>query len=311
MKKLNFKKLIIVATAVITMGTFVACGTSNGKINEGKDKPFSVTITDSTGETITLDKKPERIVSLAPSTTEIVAALGAEDKLVGRTKYCNYPETITKLPEVGGTMDPNVEKIIELQPDLVVGSTHVSQEVIDKLREVGIATVFVNEQQDFDGTYSAIEKVGQLIGEEDKATEVVAAMKKKVEETTKKVEEVASGEKLKVYYCIGYGDYDSTAGGDTFIGEIINLSGGINIAQDVQGWSYSKEKIVENDPDIIIVPSHSNMIEGLKTADFYKDLRAVKEGKVFEIDGDMISRQGPRVADAFEEMARVINPEIK
>lgn len=309
MKKFNFKKFVAVVLAVMTMGVFIACGNSNIEGNKVDESKFSVTITDSTGETITLDKKPERIVSMAPSTTEIVAALGAEDKLVGRTKYCNYPESILKLPEVGGTKDPNVEKIIELQPDLVVGSTHVSQEVIDKLREVGIPTVFVNEQENFEGTYSAIEKVAQLIGEEDKAKEIVNAMKKKVEDTTKKVEEVATGEKLKVYYAVGFGDYDSTAGGDTFIGEIITLSGGNNIAQDVQGWSYSKEKIVENDPDIIIVPA--GMKESLETADFYKDLRAVKEGNVFEIDRDMISRQGPRVADAFEEMAKIINPEMK
>lgn len=309
MKKFNFKKFVAVVLAVMTMGVFIACGNSNIEGNKVDESKFSVTITDSTGETITLDKKPERIVSMAPSTTEIVAALGAEDKLVGRTKYCNYPESILKLPEVGGTKDPNVEKIIELQPDLVVGSTHVSQEVIDKLREDGIPTVFVNEQENFEGTYSAIEKIAQLIGEEDKAKEIVNAMKKKVEDTTKKVEEVATGEKLKVYYAVGFGDYDSTAGGDTFIGEIITLSGGNNIAQDVQGWSYSKEKIVENDPDIIIVPA--GMKESLETADFYKDLRAVKDGNVFEIDRDMISRQGPRVADAFEEMAKIINPEMK
>ena len=311
MKKLNLKKLMVVATTMITMVTFVACGNSNDKTKGTVENKFSITITDSTGETITLDKKPERIVSMAPSTTEIVAALGGEDRLVGRTKYCNYPESVNVLPEIGGTKDPNVEKIIELQPDLVVGSTHVAQEVIEKLREVGIPTVFVNEQENFEGTYSAIEKVGQLIGEEDNAKKIVDGMKKKVEETAKKVQEVSSDDKLKVYYCIGYGDYDSTAGGDTFIGEIINLSGGVNIAQDVQGWSYSKEKIVENEPDIIIVPSHSNMIEGLKTADFYKDLKAIKEDMVFEIDGDMISRQGPRIADAFEEMAKAINPEMK
>lgn len=308
MRNLKFKKIAVLLIAIFTLSIFTAC--TGEKENESKSEEFSVTITDSTGTEITLDKKPERIVSLAPSTTEIIGALGAEDRLVGRTKFCNYPESVLELPEVGGTTDPNIEKIIELNPDLVVGSTHVSQEIIDKLREVGITVAFLNEQENFEGTYSAIENMGKLIGEDDSAKKVIEDMKKKVSDTTKKVEDITA-ENPKVYYMVGFGDSDSTAGGDTFIGEIITLSGGDNIAKDVKGWSYSKEKIAENDPDMIIVPSGRNIPDQLKETDFYKDLRAVKEGKVFEIDGDMISRQGPRVADAFVQMAQTINPEIK
>ena len=274
------------------------------------DEAFNVTITDSTGTEITLTKKPERIVSLAPSTTEILCALGLEDKMVGRTKYCNYPESITALPEVGGTSNPNVEAIVDLNPDLVVGATHVSEEVIGKLREVGINVAFLNEQENFEGTYSAIEKVGMLTGTDEKAAEVVAEMKQKVADLETALQGLNLTELPKVYYATGFGEGDYGAGGDTFIGEIIHLAGATNIAQEISGWSISKEQIADGDPDIIIVPSGVNMAADMATTDFYKDLRAVKEGKVYEIDGDSISRQGPRVADALVEMAQKIHPEL-
>lgn len=274
------------------------------------DKAFNVTITDSTGTEITLTKKPERIVSLAPSTTEILCALGLEDKIVGRTKDCNYPESITSVPEVGGTSDPNVETIVSLTPDLVVGATHVSEEVINKLREVGINVAFLNEQESFEGTYSAIEKVAMLTGTDEKAVEVIDGMKQKVADVQEAVKGLNLTELPKVYYCVGFGESDYTAGGDTFISEIISLAGATNIAQEISGWSISKEQIAEGDPDMIIGPSGRDMATQMAATDFYKDLRAVTEGKVYEIDGDSISRQGPRVADALVEMAQTIHPEL-
>lgn len=287
----------------------VSAEASSQPSNEA-DEAFNVTITDSTGTEITLTKKPERIISLAPSTTEILCALGLEDKIVGRTKYCNYPESITSVPEVGGTSDPNVEAIVDLNPDLVVGATHVSDEVIGKLREVGINVAFLNEQESFEGTYSAIEKVGVLTGTDEKATEVIGEMKQKVADLQAAIKELNLTELPKVYYSVGFGESDFGAGGDTFIGEIIELAGATNIAQEISGWSISKEQIADGDPDIIIGPSGMDMATQMANTDFYKDLRAVKEGKVYEIDGDSISRQGPRVADALVEMAQKIHPEL-
>lgn len=318
MKQKLFKRkgmMFLMATAM-TFSMLVGCGSANNTTNVAPtetavtEESFNVTVTDSTGETITLTSKPERIVSMAPSTTEILAAVGVEDKIVGRTNYCNYPESIEDVTAVGGTRDPNVETIISLEPDLVVGSTHVSEEVINKLREVGINVVFLNEQEGFDGTYSAITAIGELVGEPEKAAEVVADMQKTVADITEKVNALNKTEKPKVYYMVGYGEKDSTAGGNTFISEIINLAGGKNIAQNVEGWSISKEEIAANEPDMIIMPSDMTTLEDLQNTDFYKDLEAVKAGKVYEINGDMVSRQGPRVDDALVEMAEIINPEL-
>lgn len=279
---------------------------------EQVEKAFPVTITDSTGTEITMTQAPERIVSLAPSTTEILGALGVTDKLVGRTRYCDFPTEALAAEEVGGTSDPNIETIVALNPDLVVASTHVSDEVINKLREVNIPVAFLNEQEDFDGTYSAIENIGLLVGRSKEAEAVVSEMKATVESVVERINNLEEDEvKPRVYYAVWAGDSDSTAGGDTFIGQMIELAGGDNIAKDVEGWSISKEKIVEGDPDMIIIPAGKGLKETLMTTDFYKDLRAVQEGHIYEIDDNMISRQGPRLAQAFEALAQIIHPETK
>ncbi|WP_054742781.1 ABC transporter substrate-binding protein [Cellulosilyticum ruminicola] len=323
MKQSLLRKMMILMAAAMSFVILVGCSSTNNtqnviptetaapEVTTAPESTFNVSVTDSTGQTTTLTSVPKRIVSLAPSTTEILAAVGVENKIVGRTDYCNYPETIETITTVGGTMDPNVETIISLEPDLVVGSTHVSDEIINKLRDVGIPVVFLNEQEGFDGTYEEIRTIGNLVDELGNAEKVIDDMKANVTKITDKVKALNKTDKPKVYYMIGSGESDYTAGGDTFISEMINLVGGQNIAQNISGWSISKEQIADNQPDIIIVPSGVATLETLKNANFYKDLEAVKAGKVYEINGDMVSRQGPREDDALIEMAEIINPELK
>lgn len=324
LNRLKKSGLFLLVMMVMLLTVFTGCSSSQSgeenntsQVAEGaqttdnNEVAFNATIVDSTETTITLAEKPERIVSMAPSTTEILYFLGLEDQIVGRTKYCTFPETIADVQEIGGTSNPNVEAIIDLNPDLVVGATHVSEEIINKLREVGITVAFLNESDDFEGTYSAIEKLGILTGTEDKAAEVIADMKQKVEDITAQVSALNKEIKPRVYYSTGFGEGDYGAGGDTFIGEIITLAGGENIMQDIEGWSISKEQIAQGNPEIIIGPTGIDIDTEMAKTDFYKDLEAVKAGNVYEIDGDMISRQGPRVADALVEMAKVINPELQ
>ncbi len=286
---------------------------AGGQVADGTDTSttFPITMTDSRGVAVTVAEEPMRIVSLAPNTTEILAFLGAEEKIVGRTRYCSYPESLADVPEVGGTSDPNVEAVVALEPDLVIASTHTSPEILEKLESLDIPVAFLNEQEDFQGTYDAIYKTAMLIGKQDAAEEVVAAMQASVAATKAYVEEAtADGTLPKVYYMMWFGDSDSTAGGDTFIGELIRMAGAINIAEDVVGWGITKEVIAEQDPDIIILPTGTTTLETLQATPFYQDLRAIKEGNVFEVDNDMISRQGPRIVDALAALAEGIHPPV-
>ena len=232
---------------------------------------------------------------------------------MGRTEYCNFPESIQDVAVVGGTSEPNVETIIGLNPDLVLGATHTSQEVIEKLREVGIPVAFLNEESSIADTYQAINLVGELVNEVDQAEFVVDEMTARIEAVTTHLEGVT--ELPSVYYALWYGDSDSTATGATFIGELMRLAGGENIAEDAEGWSISREVIAARDPEIIIVEEKPDMtleeeIKQLQEMPFYQDLTAVKEGNVFAVDGDMIARQGPRLVGALEELAHILHPEV-
>ena len=323
---MKLRKLALIVALVMSGTAFVACGgqekaqapaqkpATESADKEAVAKPFeAVEIKDSSDYTVKISKKPQKIVSLSPSITEIVAALGAESRLVGRTDYCDYPAEVQDSVAVGGTMDPTLEKIVELEPDLIIASTHTSKEVVEKLRELKIPTVFLNEQENFDGTYSAIMNTGRMIGEVDKANEIIAQMQAKKDKVQAAVNNhIKDGERKTVYFTNSFGENgDFAAGGDTFISEILELAGGDNIAKDVKGWQYSKEKLIEKNPDIIIVPSGRDLKKKLSETEGYKDLTAVKEGNVFEVAQDEISRQSPRVVNALEAVAKIINPDMK
>ena len=272
-----------------------------------KHTVYPLTIKDSFGNSVVLEEKPEKIVSVAPSITETIFALDAEELLVGRTDYCDYPMEASEVVSIGTLKDPNIEKIIELGSDLVIASTHFSDEVYKKLKELGIQVIVLNPNDSFEGVYGVIEALGEITDSKDKAKTLNDDMKKKVLEVQTKVKGL---EAPSVYYVVGFGEYgDFTAGGGTFISEMIKMANGENVATDVEGWSYSVEKVVEHDPDLLIVSKYYEAKAGILEANGYKDLSAVTEGKVFEIDNNLIDRQGPRLAEGFEALARIIHPD--
>ncbi|WP_461207163.1 ABC transporter substrate-binding protein [Clostridium sp. DL1XJH146] len=268
---------------------------------------YPLTVVDSFDREITIDEEPTTIVSIAPNITEIVAALDAEDKLIGRTDYCDFPTEISEVESIGSITEPNVERIVELDPDVVIASTPVTKEVVDQIEELGLKIIVLSEEQNFDGAYEEIIKVGEVVNKKVEAEEIVSGMKTKYDEVVAKVKDL---EKPSVYYVVGFGQYgDFTATGDTYIHPIIEAAGGENIAAEDEGWGYSLEKLVEKDPEIIICSQYFDTKAGIEATDGYKDLSAVVNGKLLEIDNNMIDRQGPRLIDGLEAMAKLIHPE--
>ena len=308
-KMKGFKKILGSILLFMLAFTMMACGKTaeEKKSTDKQGVTYPLTIKDSYNREVTLSKEPERIVSIAPSITEIVAALGKEDKLVGRTTFCTYPESIKKVETIGGLQDPNIEKIVELKPDVVIASTHFKEDVLKKLEDLNIKVIVLYGEESFEGVYDTIDKVATVLNAKDKGNEIVDGMKKKVEDVKKKVE---GKDKKKTYYVVGYGKGgDFTSGGDTFIGQMINMAGGENSAKDLKGWKYSLEKVVESNPDLMVVAEGMGAKEGLKQANGYKDLKAVKEDKIYEIDQNILNLQGPRLADGLYELAKIIHPE--
>ncbi|GIM28175.1 ABC transporter substrate-binding protein [Clostridium polyendosporum] len=298
----GIKKLTGLLLVLIFTLSFAACNNKEEKKEESK----GIKITDSYNREISLDKTPERVVTLSPGATETIFALGKQNVLVARSDYDDYPSEVSKIPSVGSLNQPNVEKIAELKPDLVIGGAHFPKEAIEKFNELGIKVAVLYGSEDFEGSYKNIMDIAQVLGVKEKGREIVDGMKKKVSEVEAKVKGLS---KPKLYYVVGFGKQDFTAGGNTFINQLIEKAGGENIAKDVQGWKYSFEKIVENNPEIIVLSDKFDTKKNFISADGYKDLSVVKNGKVFEIDNNMLNLQGPRQSDGLEALAKILHPE--
>ncbi|MBE5960113.1 MAG: ABC transporter substrate-binding protein [Lachnospiraceae bacterium] len=267
---------------------------------------YPVTITDSNETEITLEEEPQKVISVAPNITEMIYALGAEDKLVGRTNFCDYPAEVESVESIGTLRSPDVEKIIDLEPDVVIASTHFAEDVEQQLTDLGIKVVVLYEEHEVTGVYTMIETMGTMFNKTAEAEEIVTGMKDSIAQTESLVEGL---EAPSVYYVVGFGEGgDYTAGGDTFVSGLITLAGGNNIASDVSGWSYSLESLVEADPDIIVV--RAGQKEAFSSADTYKDLTAVKNGRVYEINNNLLDRQGVRNAEGVRALAEIFYPEV-
>ena len=301
------KKIIMLLIACITILSLFGCvDTQQKKEFEDAGK---IEVTDIKGRSIVLDKIPQRIVSLSPSSTEILFALGAGDRVVGVTSYCDYPEEARKVEKIGDYDEPNMELIRKVQPDVVLAG-YVKEETAEALEKMGIP-VIITEAEDFDTIYHSIKLVGQVTGTTVQAEAIVNGMKSKIEEIEAKFKDK---EKPRVFYLV-WKDPLFTAGSKTFINDVIKAAGGINVAEKVEGWAnYSAEEMIKDNPDMLIAALHSTD-EGMTREDLSGDrlfslLECVKQGKVYIMpDDNIISRPGPRIVQAIEDMSKVLHGE--
>ena len=217
-------------------------------------------MTDSYGRKVTFSANPGRIVSLGPNMTEIVFALGKGGLLAGRTLWCDYPEAALSVPAVGTLMEPNIEIVASLEPDLVLGSTHFQRESLALLEKLHIPALVLYGPSSFEGVYETIRLTADAVNAVETGESVINRMKEKVRKITDRVKGLPAP---SVYYVIAYGDTgDYTAGGDTFIHQLITMAGGRNTAADLNGWAYSIELLLQNDPDLIICPDTPGFARG-------------------------------------------------
>ena len=306
LKKFSVLLLFIAFTFAITgCGNFNKSETENKTSNSVKTESLSypVTITDSFGKEVTLEKEPEKVISVAPNITEIIFKLGAEDKLVGRTDYCDYPEEVNEVESIGTLRTPDIEKIISLEPDIVITSTHFNEENSKKLEDAGIIVISLYEENDVNGVYTMIETLGKALNKAEKANEIVEEMKNTIDEVKSTV---IGLEEPSVYYVVSYGESgDFSAPENTFVGGLIKIAGGKDIVPASDNWSFSLEALLEADPDIIIVRDGEK--DKFMSTEGYKELTAVKEGRVYEIDNNLIDRQGYRNAEGVLKLAEIFH----
>jgi len=272
---------------------------------------FPVTLTDASGVEHRLEEPPQRLVSLAPSITENVFALKAGDRLVGVTDWDNYPEEVANIERIGG-LEPNIEKILSLEPDLVLAHASVNDNAVQPLRDVGLSVLVLPEAQSFDGTYAVLRMLGQALGAQEQAEEVIQQMEAKKADIVAKVADIPETEKVRVWVEVSPDLY--TAGSGTFIDDLIRLAGGINVAAEVEGWAQlSEEQVIAAQPDVIITTygyyteePPAKMIASRKS---WADIPAVRDGRIYDVDSDIISRPGPRLAEGLLQVAASLYPD--
>lgn len=267
---------------------------------------YPMKITDSRGNVTQFNKEPMKVVSLSPNITEIIYALGRGDRLVGRTALCDYPQEAQNAAVVGDFIEWNFETILALEPDVVFASSLNTEENEKKLKELGIQIVFLTQTESFDSVYETIGMIAKALNAEEKSAEIIQDM----QQTIIDVQNSVSGlDKPTVYYVVGYGEYgDYTATGETFIASMLEMAGADNIAADITGWVYSLEKLMEKDPYMIICSEDAKKV--FQQTNGYKELTAVREGRIYAIDENLLVRQGPRLAEGLKKLAEIIHPEI-
>jgi len=270
-------------------------------------------VSDDWGREIKLDKAPQRIVSHVPSITEMLFALGLGDRVVGVSDYCDYPEDAKSKPKVGGYFNPNIEAIVALNPDLVLTDGYASD--ISKLEGLGIPFA-VLQPKDIDGIFKDIELLGNITGSQQKASELTTDMKQRIDAVLKKV--VPFCYRPGVFYVFDATDTTKpwTAGSGSFIDALINMAGGFNVAGQAQEpWiQFNMEELVKSDPEVILVDSimGTAVISPSEIAALpgWQGITAVKENRIYVVNGDLVNRSGPRIVQGLEDVARAIHPEL-
>jgi iron complex transport system substrate-binding protein len=293
---------------------FSACSAAVPASTPTSEPPTAIAITDDRGRSLTFNAPPQRIVSLAPSVTEILFAVGAGSQLVGRTSFCNYPPEAAALPEIGGfsASTISVETIAGLQPDLVIASTASQLEVLDALDALQVPTLLLAPDS-LTAVYENIAQLATITGHEAAGAQVVASMEARVATVMETVASIPPEQRPTVFWQV-YNDPLITAGPQTFIGQLIELAGATNVFADTSEDypQVNAETVAERDPAVILGPASQGdalAAAQVATRPGWAELSAVRDGRVYLLDEDIVSRPGPRLADALEQVAAALYPE--
>ena len=268
--------------------------------------------TDDSGTFVALDKPAEKIISLAPSNTEMAYYLGLQDRLAGVTEYCNYPPEAKNKPRVGGFSTVDVEKVVSLQPDLVLAADIHSKSATPMLEKLGFR-VATFKPKTMNSVIDDFSLLARLCGIPAQSEIKITALKNRVEAITAQTRGLAEKNKRSVLIVIWH-DPLMAAGGNTLGGDIIRLAGGVNIADKLEGHAnLGIETVLSADPQVIIVPtsmgeSGSKIRDAITRDTRLKDVAAVRNNSVYTIDGDVLLRYGPRSVDALEQVAALLYP---
>ncbi|TGE38141.1 ABC transporter substrate-binding protein [Desulfosporosinus fructosivorans] len=314
------KSLALIALILCFTLLLAGCGSTTPKANMPTDEnlatptTYPLTINDDSGSSVTLVAQPKRIVSLVPSATETLFALGLGDNVVAVTKWDNYPVGVQEKVDYAfeDSIRPNTEQILELEPDLIVmGLMGNDQKDIEAIRNLKIPVVTINPQTLVE-TYQTIEMFGKLTDSQEQAHKIVSGMKEKERVIVEKIGTIKDIDRLKVWIEVDENLY--TPGEGTFLNELLTKAGGKNIAVDVQGWGqFNSEQVIAKDPQVIFSTYgyyQKDAVAKIIARKGWQNVQAVKNERVIELDSDMVTRTGPRIVDGLESIAKALYPEL-
>jgi iron complex transport system substrate-binding protein len=289
---MNLRSLLLFALVAISFGCTRPVDVAQVEIPTRE-------LRDDLGRTVRVPEKIDRAISLAPSLTEMIYAIGAGDRLLGVTTYCNYPTETAKVEKVGDTQTPNIERIIALKPQVIFISTASQLEAFSRTLDEQDIAVYVIDAKSLEGVFKNLKTLGELFGRSDDAEKLVDGLAVRA----KLVRDQASAqeERPRVFIQIS-NEPLFTIGNDSFLTELIDQAGGVSATRDVPSAypKLSKETAAALDPEVIIL---SDSEDNLEPNAALKNSTAVREGRVYRINADIISRPGPRLVDALEQIA--------
>ncbi|MEG0855778.1 MAG: ABC transporter substrate-binding protein [Terrisporobacter sp.] len=281
----------------------------------GCSQPKETTVTDREGNEVTIPTKIERIVSTAPSNTEVLVDLGMSDKIVCVDKYSADVEGLNKDIEQIDFSSPDAETIVGLEPDIIIASGHnktgSSEDPFKVMKEAGIPVVYLPSSDSIDGIYEDIEFIASIVDKEPKGEEIISDMKSKIAEIEKVGKTIK--DKKKVYFEIAPAPNLFTFGNSTFLNEMVELVGAENIFKDEKAWvSPTEESVIDGNPDVILtnVGYVENPIGEIKSRNGWESINAIKNEQVYLIDKNSSSRATPNIMKALNEMAKSIYPDV-
>ena len=276
-------------------------------------QPLPGTFTDDLGREVSIEKVPQRIISLAPSNTEILFALGLGDKVVGVTSYCNYPEEAKGKEEIGGFANPDPEKIIALDPDLILAFGTLQKSLITELEDKG-QTVFHLYPHNVKDILESFERIGEITGTVAAAKKLRKGIEERIRVVQENVKDIPEQEKVTVFRVMGL-DPPATIGGDAFQTDVYRLAGGRNVFGNTKKdyFQLDLQTLVTLEPDIIVVGVGDEEEEKararVRSQEGWANLGAVKSDRIVAISTDLICRPSPRLAETIEFLARKFYPE--
>lgn len=319
--------LFVILMAIFIIGCQANNNSEEAKSNESAeteeltnsdnlaDPSFPLEVTDTTGNTITLETEPTKIISVMPSNTEILFALKLGDKVIGVTENDSYPEEVFDIEKVGD-FELNVEKIISLEPDLVLAhesSVGSSFDTYEQIQDAGINVYFVADAHSIEDTYDTIIEVGLITGASNTAEQLVEQMKDGFAEIAAIVEGIDEDEEKSVLFEISPEPEIYSGGKNTFFDELINVIGAENTVGDLEGWpQIDSEAIIDRNPDVILtVYGHyvEDSTEQVLNRDGFSEVNAIKNKQVFDVNEDLVSRPGPRLVEGAWVIGKVVYPE--